>query len=138
MRVQAYLNFDGRCEEALEFYKKVLGAEVVVLLRMKDSPEPPPPGTSPPGIENKIMHASFRIGETELMASDCHCAGTTTFQGFSLALSVKDGTAAERAFTALAEGGQVQMPLTRTFFSPSFGVVNDRFGVSWSIMAAAA
>jgi PhnB protein len=133
MKVQPYLNFDGRCEEALEFYRKSLGAEIVCLMRMKDSPEPPPPGT-PVGIENKVMHSAFRIGDAEIMASDCHSSGSVTFQGFSLALTVPNEAAADRAFNALADGGQIQMPLGRTFFSPRFGVVADRYGMSWMVM----
>src|SRR5215207_9656719 len=137
MLVQPYLNFEGRCEEALEFYRKTLGAEVSMLLRMKDSPEPPPPGTSPPGTENKIMHATFRIGESTLMASDCHCAGKPNFQGISLSLTPPDEAGAQRAFANLSDGGTVQMPLTKTFFSKSFGMVADRFGVSWMIYVSA-
>jgi PhnB protein len=138
MQVQAYLNFDGRCEEAIEFYRKVLGAEVMMLMRFKDSPEPCAPGAVPPGTENKVMHSSFRIGDAVVMASDCHAQGQPKFQGFSLSLTVKNEAAAERLFKALADGGQVQMPLTKTFFSPSFGVVADRFGVSWMIHVAPA
>ena len=136
MLVQSYLSFDGRCEEALEFYKRALGAEVTMLMRFKESPEPHPPGMVPPGAENKIMHSSFRIGETTLMASDCHCTGRPNFQGFSLSLTAPDAAAAERLFTALADGGEVKMPLGRTFFASSFGVVNDRFGVAWMIYVA--
>jgi PhnB protein len=133
MSVQPYLNFDGRCEEAVEFYRRALGAEVTALMRFRESPEPHPPGTVPPGAENKVMHASFRIGETTVMASDCHCQGRPSFQGFSLALAAPNVAEAERLFAALADGGQVQMPLTKTFWSPSFGVVTDRFGVSWMV-----
>ena len=134
MQVQAYLNFDGRCEEAVDFYRKALGAEVDMLLRMKDSPEPPPEGKVPTGTENKVMHAAFRIGETTVLASDCYCTGKTAFQGFSLSITARDGAEANRLFAALSEGGEVRMPLTKTFFSPSFGVVADRFGVSWMIV----
>jgi len=137
MLVQPYLNFDGRCEEALNFYQKALGAEVSIALRMKDSPEAPPPGTAPPGTENKIMHATFRIGESTLMASVCHCAGKPKFQGISLSITVPNEAAAQRAFASLSDGGTVQMPLTKTFFSPSFGMVADRFGVSWMVYVAA-
>jgi len=138
MNVLAYLNFDGRCEEALEFYRKALGAEVVMLSRFKDSPEPAAPGMVPPDSANKIMHSSFRIGAATVMASDCHCAGKASFQGFSLALTLPNPAAAERAFTALSDGGKVDMPLGKTFFSPSFGVLTDRFGVSWMIYVAPA
>ena len=134
MQVQSYLFFDGRCEEAVEFYKKALGAEVTMLMRFKDSPEPCQPGMVPPGAENKIMHSSFRIGDTEIMASDGQCAGRASFQGFSLALTVPNEAEADRLFAALGDGGQVQMPLTKTFFSPRFGMVADRFGVSWMIV----
>jgi PhnB protein len=133
MNIQPYLFFDGRCEQALEFYVKTLGAEIESLMRFKDSPEPCDPGMVPPGAENKVMHASFRIGETALMASDGRCTGQPKFEGFSLALTVPDETAAERLFAALGDGGQIQMPLAKTFFSASFGMVADRFGVSWMI-----
>jgi PhnB protein len=134
MKIQPYLFFGGRTEEALEFYRKVLGAEMTMLMRHKDSPEPAPPGTVPPGFENKVMHAEFRVGETAVMASD-GCGESQTFGGFSLAISMPDKAKAERVFAALGEGGQVQMPLTKTFFSPAFGMVADRFGVAWMVMA---
>jgi PhnB protein len=137
MLIQPYLFFDGRCEEALEFYKRAVGAEVTALMRNKESPEPPPPGTFPPGSENKIMHSSFRIGETVVMASDGHCKGKPVFNGFSLTINVSDTATADRLFNALGEGGQVQMPLAKTFFSPRFGMVADRFGVSWMIYTVA-
>jgi PhnB protein len=133
MLVQPYLFFDGRAEEAIEFYRSALGAEVEGLIRYKESPEPPPPGMVPPGSENKVMHASFRIGETAVMASDGNCKGKPSFEGFSLSLTVPDEAAAEHAFNALAKGGQVQMPLAKTFFSPRFGMVADRFGVAWMV-----
>jgi PhnB protein len=131
--VQPYLFFEGRCEEAIEFYRSALGAEVAMLLRFKDTPEA---GTCAPGDENKVMHASFRVGETTLMASDGRCEGKPSFQGFALSLSVLNEVEAERLFSSLAEGGQVQMPLTKTFFSPCFGMVSDRFGVLWMIIVA--
>ena len=134
MHIQPYLSFEGRCEEALEFYKKALGAEVQMLMRMKDSPEPPPPGMVPPGSENKIMHVAFRIGETTVMASDGGCQGKPTFGGITLALTAADEAEADRLFAALAEGGQVRMPIGKTFFSPRFGMVADRFGVPWMIV----
>jgi len=134
MQVEPYLNFDGRCEEALEFYKRAVGAEVAMLMRFKDSPEPCSPDMVPAGCESKVMHASFRIGNSRLMASDCHCAGKPNFQGVSLSLSVPNEAAAEKAFAALSDGGQVQMPLTKTFFSPKFGMLSDRFGVAWMIV----
>jgi PhnB protein len=138
MKVQPYLFFDGRCEEAIEFYKKVLGAEVLMLMRFGDNPEPSPPGMIPPGSENKVMHASLRVGETEFMASDGRCMGRPMFQGVSLSLSVPSEAEADRLFGALGEGGQVQMPIGKTFFSPRFGMVADRFGVSWMVVAAPA
>ena len=137
MHVQTYLSFDGRCEEALEFYKSALGAEVLMLMRHKDSPEPAPPGMLAPGSENKVMHASFRVGDTTLMASDGCNQGKTTFQGFSLSITAASAAEVDRLFAALASGGQIQMPLTKTFFSPRFGMVADRFGVSWMILVAA-
>ena len=137
MQVQAYLNFDGRCEEALEFYRKALGAEVTALMRFNESPEPCGEGMVAPGTEKKIMHATFRVGETTVMASDCHCKGQAKFEGISLALSPPTVAAAERLFASLSNGGSVQMPLTKTFWSPSFGVVTDKFGVPWMISATA-
>ncbi|HVK93766.1 MAG TPA: VOC family protein [Noviherbaspirillum sp.] len=134
MEVQPYLFFDGRCEEAAEFYRSALDAEVTMLMRFKDSPEPHPPGMLPPGSENKVMHMNLRIGDTTVMASDGHCLGQPKFQGFSLSLAVPDDATADRRFAALADGGQVQMPLTKTFFSPRFGMVADRFGVTWMVI----
>jgi PhnB protein len=135
MKVQPYLFFEGRCEEALEFYRGALGAEVTALMRFKDSPEPPPPGMVPPGSEGKIMHASFRVGDATVMASDGRCGGQANFGGVSLSLAVPDEATADRFFAALAAGGgQVRMPLGRTFFSPRFGMVADRFGVSWMVI----
>src|SRR5258708_6935288 len=114
MQIQPYLFFDGRCEEALEFYCRALGAEVTRLMRFRESPGPHQPGRLPPGAENKVMHAGFRIGDTTAMASDGHCLGKPSFQGFSLSLTVANVAEADRLFAALAEGGQVQMPLTKT------------------------
>jgi PhnB protein len=137
MPIEPYLFFEGRCEEALEFYKKALKAEVTMLMRYKDSPEPPPPGMIPPGSENKIMHASMRIGEATVMASDGSCSGKPGFQGVALSMSLKSEREADPIFNALAEGGQVQMPLGKTFWSPRFGMVTDRFGILWMINVAA-
>lgn len=134
MQVQPYLFFDGRCDEALNFYATVLGAKVDMLMRFKDSPEPPNPDTSQPGMLDKVMHASFHIGDSALMASDGHCLGKPLFRGFSLSLPMASDTEAQRVFKLLGEGGQVQMPLTKTFFSSSFGMVADRFGVTWMVM----
>jgi PhnB protein len=136
MQVQPYLFFEGRCEEAIELYRSALGAEVEMLMRYKDSPEPPKPEMCPPGSEDRVMHASFRIGETVVMASDGLSSGRPSFQGVSLSISVPDEATADRFFAALADGGQVQMPLSKTFFSSCFGMVADRFGVSWMIVVA--
>ena len=130
MQVQPYLFFDGRCEEAAQFYCSALGAEVMMLMHFKDSPDP---GMCSPGIGDKVMHMSFRIGDTTVMASDGRCEGQPSFQGFALSLTVSGEVEAERVFAALADGGQVQMPLAKTFFSPRFGMVADRFGVSWMV-----
>ena len=131
MRVQPYLFFDGRCEEAIEFYKTALGAEVGMLMRFKESPET---SMTPPGMEEKVMHAALKIGDSVVMASDGRCTGAPKFEGVSLSLSPPDEESAERIFAALSEGGEVQMPLARTFFAARFGMVADRFGVSWMIV----
>jgi PhnB protein len=135
MPVQPYLFFEGRCEEALDFYRKALGAEVTALLRYADCPQPPPPGMLPPGSEKKVMHAEFRIGETTLMASDGMCGkdGKASFKGFSISLTPPGDAEARRMFEALAEGGEVHMPLASTFFATSFGMVADRFGLRWMV-----
>lgn len=138
MRIDPYLFFNGRCEEALNFYKKELGAEVQMMMRNSESPEPPPPGMLPPGSEDKIMHASVLIGGALLMMSDGMCDGAVSpaqaFKGFSLSLDCADEAQARRAFEALAnQGGQVGMPLAKTFWAPLFGMVSDRFGVSWMV-----
>jgi len=130
--VQPYLYFDGRCDEALAFYGKALGAKVEMLMRFKDNPEP---SANPPGGADKVMHCAMRIGDTQVMASDGNCAGKPSFQGFSLSLAVPDAATAERLFATLAEGGQVQMPMAKTFFAERFGMVGDRFGVSWMVIA---
>ena len=132
--VQPYLFFDGRCEEAIEFYRKSLGAEVIMLMRFKDSPEPPQPGGCGAGSENKIMHASLRIGGSEVMASDGRCGGKPDFQGFSLSVTAQTEAEADRIFAALSDGGKVQMPLAKTFYSPRFGMVEDKFGVGWMVI----
>jgi len=131
--IESYLFFNGSCEQALEFYRKSLGAEIQMMMRYKESPEPPKPGMLPPGFENKIMHASFRIGQTTLMASDGCSPKQPSFDGFSLALSVSTESEADRVFTALADGGQVRMPLGKTFWSPRFGMITDRFGIGWMV-----
>ena len=136
MQIQPYLFFEGRAEEAAEFYKSKLGAEVKMLMRNKDSPEKPPPGMLPPGSENKVMHMELRIGDATVFLSDGSNKGKPSFQGFSLSLTVRDDAEAKKIFGALAEGGQVQMPLAKTFFSSSFGMVADRFGVPWMVYVA--
>jgi PhnB protein len=133
MQVQPYLFFDGRCEEAIEFYRRALGAQVDMMMRFKDCPEPAQPGMVPPGAENKVMHAAIRVGDATVLASDGRCQGAPSFQGFSLSLTAADDAEAQQRFTALADGGQVQMPLTKTFFASSFGMVADRFGVTWMV-----
>ncbi len=133
MKIEPYLFFDGRCEEAIEFYQQALGAKVEFLMRNSESPEPPPPGMLPPGSEDKIMHASVHIGGALVMMSDGLCGGEASFKGFSLSLDCPDADAAREAFAALAEGGQVSMPLRKTFWAPLFGMVTDRFGVSWMV-----
>jgi PhnB protein len=132
MQVQSYLMFNGRTEEAIEFYKKALGAQVEMVLRFKDAPE----GQCAPGPENKIMHSSFKIGDTVMMASDGMCSGDAAqeFKGISLTLNPKTEAECERLFNALADGGTVHQPLIQTFFSPKFGVVSDRFGVNWMVL----
>ncbi len=128
MQIQPYLFFNGHCDEAIDFYRSAVGAEVTMLMRYKDNPEP-----TSHGVENKVMHASLRIGDTTVLVSDGRCSGQLSFQGFALSLTVPDDTEAERLFAALGDGGQVQTPLTKTFFSSKFGMVADRFGVLWII-----
>jgi PhnB protein len=130
MQLQPYLFFDGRAEEAIEFYRSKLGATVGMLMRFKDCPEPQ---QQPPGGANKIMHAELRIGDTAVLASDGRCQGQPNFQGFALSLTAADDAEAKRLFSALSDGGQVQMPLGKTFFASSFGMVADRFGVGWMV-----
>lgn len=129
--VQPYLFFGGRCEEALEFYRKALGAEVEMLMRFKEAPEPQP--GLPECFADKIMHASVRVGETTIMASDGRCEGEATFEGFSLSITVPDEQEADRVFAALSEGGLVTMKLEKTFWTPKFGMLQDRFGVGWMV-----
>lgn len=132
MQVQTYLFFDGRCEEALEFYRGALGAEVTALMRFKESPDQ---SNLAPGTGDKVMHASFRVGETTVLASDGDCQGQPSLKGFALTFTAPSEADADRLFTALADGGQVQMPLTPTFFAKKFGMLADRFGVNWMVMA---
>jgi len=137
MEIQPYLHFDGRCEEAIDFYRSALGAEVTTLMRFKDAP----PGMAPElagaeSSENKVMHASLRIGDTTILVSDGQCADKAKFQGFSLSLMPSSDTEAERLWSELADGGEVVMPLGPTFFTSRFGMVADRFGVPWMIVAS--
>ena len=132
MNVEPYLFFEGRTEEALDFYRQKLGAKVEAVMRYKDNPEPQ---YNPPNSANKVMHALFRIGDTKVMASDGNCAGKPSFQGFALTINAASPAEAKQRFDALAEGGQVQMPLNETFFAKSFGMVADRFGMSWMVIA---
>ncbi len=131
--IQPYLFFSGQCEEAIGFYRKALGAELLMMMRFHESPEPPPPGMVPPGFESKIMHASLRVGSMVLMLSDGCSPGREGFRGFSLSFQVPTEAEAGRVFAALAEGGTVTMPLGPTFWSPCFGMVEDRFGVGWMV-----
>jgi PhnB protein len=131
MQVQSYLFFDGRCEEAIDFYKKTLGAEVGMLMRWKDSPDK---SMCTPSNENKVMHASLKIGETRVMASDGRNTGNPEFKGFALSVNAKDEADADRLFNSLSAGGNVMMPLGKTFFSPHFGMATDKFGVNWMVI----
>jgi PhnB protein len=134
MEVQPYLQFEGRAEEAIAFYRRALGAEVEMLMRFKEAPDP---GMAPPGAAEKVMHASLRIGGSTILASDGRCTGKPGFQGFSLSLTVGSDAEAERFFNALADGGQVTMPMAKTFFASKFGMVTDRFGVAWMVYVPA-
>ena len=130
--IQPYLFFNGRCEEAVEFYRQALGAEVRMMMRYKESPEPPPPGMVPDGWDEKIMHAAFTVAGNLVMASD-GCADTPGFHGFSLSLTLPNEAAAQKAFAALSAGGSVTMPLCKTFWSPCFSMLTDRFGLGWMV-----
>jgi PhnB protein len=136
MTLEPYLFFNGRCEEAIAFYKKALGAEVTMQMRMNEAPDPPPPGAVPPGFENKIMHANLRVGTMNLMLSDGNSATPPSFKGFSLCLGMATAAEAERTFKALAQDGTVTMPLGKTFWSPCFGMLEDRFGVGWMVIVS--
>jgi len=127
-----YLFFDGRAQEAIDFYQRALGAQVQMLMRFKDNPSP---GQNPPGSADKVMHSCVTIGGGPVMISDGNCGGRPSFQGFSLSYDAKDEADAQRRFQALADGGQVQMPLGETFFAKAFGMVADRFGVQWMVIA---
>lgn len=132
MQIQPYLFFEGRCEEAIDFYRRTLGADTVMLMRWKDCPEPTQPGMTPPSPE-KIMHARIKIGETVVMLADGMCQTQVSYQGFALNINAANEAEAERVFNALADGGQIRMPLGKTFFSPAFGMVADKFGVGWMV-----
>lgn len=134
MLTEPYLFFEGRCEEAVDFYRKTLGAEVGGLMRYKESPEPHQPGMLPPGSENKVMHGTIKIGDSTVMVSDGRCSGKPDFRGFALTISAPDVSRADKMFAALADGGQVQMALAKTFFATRFGMVTDRFGLMWMII----
>jgi len=131
MHLQPYLFLDGRCQEAIDFYRTTLGAEVLMQMAFKDSPTPT---GQPPEAADKVMHACVCIGDTQMFMSDGMCRGAPTFNGFSLSLILTDDAEAARVFAALADGGAVNMPLDKTFFASSFGMVNDRFGVSWMVL----
>jgi PhnB protein len=133
VNVQPYLFFEGRAEEALNFYTKALGTKPDMIMRYREAPEPPPPGKVPPGSDDKVMHASFHVGDTEVMLSDGFCSGKSQFAGFSLSISAPDEATARRYFDAMSAGGNVTMPLGPTFWSPCFGMLTDRFGVGWMI-----
>ena len=135
MKVQPYLFFDGRCDEAIAYYKAVLGAESTFLMRFKDAPDQPPPGVLPADWSDKVMHSELRIGDTVVMISDGRCAGQADFQGISLSLTADGDDHADRLFASLADGGTVQMPIGKTFFASRFGMVADRFGVTWLIIS---
>ena len=134
MQIQPYLFYEGRCEEALAFYRGALGAEVTMLMRFKESPDP---AMVAPGAGDKVLHASFRIGETTVLASDGRCEGPASFQGFSLSLTVANEAEADAKFAALSDRGQVTMPLGKTFFARRFGMAVDRFGVAWMVIVPA-
>lgn len=137
MNIQIYLFFNGKCDEAVAYYKEVLGAELEMLMRFNESPEPHPPGMIAPEHESKVMHCSFKIGDTIVMASDGMCSGAAHFDGFSLSLNVANPAEADRLFEALAADGEVAMPIAKTFWSPRFGMVKDKFGVHWMVSAVA-
>ncbi|OYU46381.1 MAG: hypothetical protein CFE44_02430 [Burkholderiales bacterium PBB4] len=136
MKLEPYLFFNGRCDDAIAFYKEALGAEVTMLMRMNEAPDPPPPGAIPPDFDHKVMHANLRIGDMNLMVSDGNSNMQPTFKGFTLSLSVASPTEAERVFNALLPGGKTVMPVGKTFWSPAFGMLEDQFGVGWMVIAA--
>ena len=133
MNLQPYLFFDGKCDEALDFYKKAVGAEAKMLMRFNQAPDQ---SMISPGSENKVMHAQVQIGDTTVLMSDGRCTGSTNFQGFALTVTANTEGEADKVFNALADGGKVTMPMAKTFFSPRFGMLTDRFGVGWMVLAA--
>ena len=133
MKLQPYLFFDGRCQEAIDFYRRTVGAEPKMVMRWKDAPDK---AMCTPANENKVMHAQVQIGDTEVMMSDGRCTGQPKFEGFSLTVSVPNEAEADRVFKALGDGGEVRMPLEKTFFSPRFGMLADKFGVGWMVLVA--
>ena len=133
MNLQPYLFFDGKCDEALDFYKKAVGAEAKMLMRFNQAPDQ---SMISPGSENKVMHAQVQIGDTTVLMSDGRCTGNTNFQGFALTVTANTEGEADKVFNALADGGKVTMPMAKTFFSPRFGMLTDRFGVGWMVLAA--
>jgi PhnB protein len=138
MHIEPYLHFDGRAEEAAEFYQQAVGATVEMILRYQDSPDKPPPGMVPPGSDNKVMHMALRIGNTTLLGSDGACKGKPAFGGVDLALQVSGPDEAKRMFDGLAQGGTVRMALTKTFFSDAYGILVDKFGVTWMLVSPGA
>jgi PhnB protein len=133
MIVQTYLFFDGKCDEALAFYKSAIGAEPTMLMRFKEAPDQ---SMMTPATADKVMHAQVQLGDATVLMSDGRCTGNTNFKGFALALSVGSESEADKKFNALAAGGQVTMPLAKTFFSPRFGMLTDKFGVGWMVLVA--
>ena len=133
MALQPYLFFDGRTEEAIDFYKKAIGADVEMLMRWKDCPDK---SAVTPQNENKIMHASIKLGDDRILMSDGECHDKADFKGFSLTISAKTEADADKYFNALSAGGQVRMPMTKTFFSSKFGMLNDKFGIGWMVIVA--
>jgi PhnB protein len=134
MTLETYLFFNGRSDEAIEYYGRILGAQAGSLMRYRESPEPPQPGCLPPGCEDKVMHATLKIGDTTIMLSDGSCTGDPQFQGFSLVLNLPDEDTVRSTYAALAEDGKVIMPPAKTFWSPCFGMLSDRFGLGWMLM----
>lgn len=138
MHVQTTLNFFGRTEQALEFYCRAVDAEILFLLRFRQSPDQ---SFARPGLENKIYHATFRVGSTVLMASDCGCTESpsgSVFAGFSLVLHAATREEAERFFARLCDDGHIEIPLTETCFATRYGIVVDQFGISWKIIVESA